>query len=55
MFEYSFQMMDEGALIRDAVNASLDAGVVTEDIADGGKAFKTSEVGEWITGYIKGK
>lgn len=55
MFEYGFKLMGEGALIREAVNASLDAGVVTEDIADGGKAFKTSEVGEWIEGYIRGK
>lgn len=55
MFEYGFKLMGEGALIREAVNASLDAGVVTEDIADGGKAFKTNEVGEWIEGYIRGK
>lgn len=54
MFEYGFKLMDEGALIREAVNASLEAGVVTEDIADGGKTFKTSEVGEWIAGYIRG-
>lgn len=55
MFEYGFKLMGEGALIREAVNGSLDAGVVTEDIADGGKAFKTNEVGEWIEGYIRGK
>lgn len=52
MFEYSFNKMEEGALIRDAVNASLEAGVVTEDIANGGKVYKTSEVGEWIEQYI---
>ncbi len=55
MFEYGFNLMDEGAIIREAVNASLEAGVVTEDIADGGKAYKTCEVGEWIAGYIKEK
>lgn len=53
MFEDAFNLKDEGALIREAVNASLEAGVVTEDIADGGKAHKMSEVGEWITNYIK--
>lgn len=53
MFEYAFELMDEGALIRKAVDASLEAGIVTEDISDGGKAYKLSEVGEWITEYIK--
>lgn len=52
MFEYSFNLMAEGALIRKAVNASLEEGVVTEDIANGEKAYKMSEVGEWITDYI---
>ena len=45
-------MTEEGAVIRNAVTASMDAGVVTEDIADGGKAYSTSEVGEWIVKYI---
>ncbi len=53
MFEYGFGLMEEGAMIRKAVNASLEAGVVTEDIADGGKAYSTSEVGEWIVNDIK--
>ncbi|WP_106829610.1 3-isopropylmalate dehydrogenase [Parabacteroides pacaensis] len=52
MFEYAFGLMEEGKLIRDAVAASMDAGVVTEDIAQGGKAYSTSEVGKWITEYI---
>ncbi|VAW15234.1 3-isopropylmalate dehydrogenase [hydrothermal vent metagenome] len=51
MFEYAFGLMDEGKLIRDAVAASLTKGVVTEDIAEG-KSFKTSEVGDWIAGYV---
>jgi len=45
--------MDEGKLIRDAVNASLEQGIVTEDIASGGKAYTTSEVGDWILEYVK--
>ena len=53
MFEYAFGMMEEGKLIRDAVTASMDAGIVTEDIADGAKAYKTSEVGKWIVEWIK--
>jgi 3-isopropylmalate dehydrogenase len=55
MFEYAFTMTDEGALIREAVAASMEAGVVTEDIASGGKAYSTSEVGEWIVNYIRTK
>ena len=51
MFEYAFNLTDEGKLIRKAVDASMDAGVVTEDIAQN-KAFQTSEVGDWIAGYI---
>ncbi len=53
MFEYAFEMHEEGKLIRDAVTASMETGVVTEDIADGGKAYKTSEVGKWIVDWIK--
>ena len=52
MFEYAFGAPKEGALIRQAVDASLEAGIVTEDIAQGGKAYTTSEVGAWIVDYI---
>lgn len=53
MFEYAFNLKEEGLAIRTAVLASLDANVVTEDIASGGKAYTTSEVGDWIIKYIK--
>ncbi|MFA9370691.1 MAG: 3-isopropylmalate dehydrogenase [Labilibaculum antarcticum] len=53
MFEYAFALMKEGALIREAVDKSLEAGIVTEDIADGKKAYSTSEVGDWLANYIK--
>lgn len=53
MFEYAFGLMKEGALIREAIDKSLEAGVVTEDIADGKKAYSTSEVGDWLANYIK--
>ena len=55
MFEYAFKMMEEGALIREAVEKSIEAGFVTEDLAEGGSARKTSEVGNWIVDYIKNK
>lgn len=53
MFEYAFNLMEEGSLIRKAVDASMDAGIVTEDIALGGKAYSTSDVGNWITEWIE--
>ena len=53
MFEYAFNAKEEGALIRRAVAASLEAGIVTEDLAaKGAKAYKTSEVGKWLCDYI---
>ena len=53
MFEYAFGLMQEGRAIREAVAASIDAGFVTEDLADGGAAHGTSEVGDWIAQRIK--
>jgi 3-isopropylmalate dehydrogenase len=54
MFEYAFDLHEEGALIRQAVAASMDAGVVTEDIASkDGEKHSTSEVGDWIVDYVK--
>jgi len=52
MFEYAFNLHAEGKAIRDAVDASLAEKIVTEDIAEKGKAYKTSEVGEWIVERI---
>ena len=48
-----FGLMKEGALVREAVNASLDANVRTPEIqAEGGKKYGTKEVGAWIVDYI---
>jgi 3-isopropylmalate dehydrogenase len=47
MFE-DFDLKVEAQAIRDVVNRSLAKGVVTEDLADAGKAYKTSEVGDWL-------
>ena len=49
MFEYAFGLMDEGKAIREAVAASLEAGVTTEDL---GGTCTTSEVGDWIASNI---
>jgi 3-isopropylmalate dehydrogenase len=52
MFDYAFGLKAESKMISDVVNLSLDEGIVTEDIAEGGKAFKTSEVGDWLAAKI---
>jgi 3-isopropylmalate dehydrogenase len=54
MFEYAFNLKEEGTLIRKAVNASLDANVRTAEIqVEGEKGYKCSEVGKWIVDYIE--
>jgi 3-isopropylmalate dehydrogenase len=52
MFEMSFNLQEEGALIRKVVDQALAEGLVTEDLADGGKAYKTSEVGDYLVAAI---
>ena len=53
MFEY-FDMKEEGKLIRNAVDASLDANVRTPEIqVESGAEYGTREVGAWIVDYIK--
>ena len=53
-----FGLDKEGALVREAVNASLDAHVRTPDILEpesssvAGKQYGTKEVGAWIVDYI---
>ena len=47
LFE-DFNLADEARAIRDVVNKSLAQGIVTEDLADGAKSYKTSEVGDWL-------
>ncbi len=49
-----FGLNKEGALIREAVNASLNANVRTPEIqVDGGGNYGTKEVGAWIIDYIR--
>ena len=53
LFEY-FGLLEEGALIRKAVDASLDANVRTPEIqVPGGATYGTREVGAWIVDYIR--
>ena len=53
LLEY-FGLEREGRIIRDAVNASLDAHVRTPEIqVEGGPQYGTAEVGQWIVNYIK--
>ncbi|WP_420399843.1 3-isopropylmalate dehydrogenase [Flagellimonas sp.] len=51
LFE-DLDLPDEAQAIRDVVNKSLAEGIVTEDLADGGKAYKTSEVGDWLAANL---
>ena len=52
MFEMSFDLQEEGALIRKVVEQALQKGYVTEDLADGGKAYGTKEVGDYLVDAI---
>ncbi len=47
LLEVALDLTDEAQAIRNVVDKSMAAGVVTEDIAEG-KAYKTSEVGDWL-------
>ena len=52
LLEY-FGLTEEGALVRRAVDASLDANVRTPEIqVEGGNKYGTREVGQWIVDYI---
>jgi len=52
MFEDAFQLKTEAQAIRDVVNKSLAEGIVTEDLSDGGKSYKTFEVGDWLAAHV---
>jgi 3-isopropylmalate dehydrogenase len=54
MFEYAFNLPAEAEMIRKAVEASLEEGVVTEDINRENPAT-TSGVGDWLAEYISQK
>jgi 3-isopropylmalate dehydrogenase len=52
MFEYAFELPEEAETIRRSVAASMEAGIVTEDIVREGRAYATSEVGDFIQHMI---
>ena len=53
MFEMSFNLKEEGALIRKVVDESLVEGIVTEDLVrEGGRKYKTSEIGDHLANKI---
>ncbi|WP_242093433.1 3-isopropylmalate dehydrogenase [Aestuariivivens sediminicola] len=52
MFETAFELPEEGKAIRAVVNKSLAQGIVTEDLANGGKAYGTAEVGDWLAANL---
>lgn len=55
LYEY-FDLKEEGALIREAVNASLAENVRTPEIqVEGAPRYGTREVGQWIVDYIAKK
>ena len=55
LLEY-FDLKEEGALVREAVDASLEANVRTPEIqVEGGAKYGTKEVGQWIADYIRKK
>ncbi|MFW5657479.1 MAG: isocitrate/isopropylmalate family dehydrogenase, partial [Bacteroidota bacterium] len=47
----ALDLLEEANKVREAVDASMEANVVTQDIATG-KAASTSEVGDWLAEYI---
>ena len=55
MFEYAFKLAEEAEIIKEAVDASIAKEFVTVDIAQRAQGQTTSEVGDWITSYIKNK
>ncbi|MDR2809455.1 MAG: 3-isopropylmalate dehydrogenase [Tannerellaceae bacterium] len=53
MFEYAFRLPEEAAAIRQAVAASMENGIVTEDIAPAGSpSYATSQVGDSVCSHI---
>ena len=43
----------EGKTVREAVNRAIESGVVTEDlVSDGGKAYSTTAVGDFIAAAV---
>ena len=52
LFEMALGLEKEATAIRAVVNKSLTKGIVTEDLSEKGKAYSTSEVGDWLVKNI---
>lgn len=52
LFDMAFGLKEEADCIRKVVDLSLAKGVVTEDLAENGKAYKTSEVGDFLAANL---
>ena len=52
LLEIALDLTEEAQAIRDVVDKSMSEGIVTEDIAADGKAYKTSEVGDWLAANL---
>jgi Isocitrate/isopropylmalate dehydrogenase len=52
MFEDTFNLKREADLIRNVVNSSLKQSIISEDLANGNKSYKTSEIGDWLVKEI---
>jgi 3-isopropylmalate dehydrogenase len=51
LLEIALDHAEEARAVREVVDRSLAEGIVTEDIAEG-KAYRTSEVGDWLAGSL---
>lgn len=51
LLEVGLDLVEEAKAVRDTVDRSMDEGIVTEDISKD-KAYKTSEVGDWLATNI---
>ena len=51
LLEVALDLTEEAQAIRDVVDKSMEAGIVTEDIAEG-HPYKTSEVGDWLAEHL---
>ena len=52
LLEIALDLTEEAKAIRDVVFRSMEEGIVTEDIASGGKSYRTSEVGSWLAANL---
>ncbi len=52
MLEYQFNLTEEARIIREAVGASLEAGIVTQDICETEQWYYTNEIGDWLIEFL---